>query len=130
MALARSQRILELLFLVDIENDAAEMAWHPGFVPDQAAAGANPLSGFVPGANPEGDVEIAAGLGDFPDGQVGALAILRFEQGQKQLVGYRLFAGDAEQASRGIGPLQLSRGKIEVPGSDAESLHLELKMLF
>ncbi len=129
MAFARSQRILHLLFLVDIENDAADMAWDPGLVPDQTAAGANPLSGSVPCANPEPDVGIPAGLGNFPDGLVGALAVVRFEQRKKQLVGYGLFRGDAEQASRGIGPFQRSRGKIEIPGADAKSLHLESEVL-
>jgi hypothetical protein len=56
-------------------------------------------------ANPERNIEIAAGLGCPPDGQFGALAILRFEQRKKQLVGDRPVAGDAEQVSRGIGPL-------------------------
>ena len=92
MALARSQRLLELLFLVDVESDAAEMTRNPGFVPDQAAAGANPLPGFVPAADPEGNVEIAAGLGDSRDRPVRPFAVLRFEQGKKQLVGYGLFA--------------------------------------
>ena len=130
MALARSQRVLELLFLVDVERDAADMAGDPGLVPDQAAAGANPLPELVLAEKPEGNVETAAGLGNLPDRPVDALAVSRFEQGKKQLVGYGLLAVDAEQASRGIGPLQLSRGKVEIPGSDAESLHLELKMLF
>ncbi len=130
MALARSQRLLELLFLVDVENDSADMARGAGLVPDQAAAGANPLSGFLPSADPERDVETAAGLGNLPDGLVRALAVLRFEQRKKQLVGYGLFAGDAEKASGGIGPFQRSCGKIEIPGSDAKSLHLELKMFF
>ena len=128
MALARSQRLLELLFFVDIEKNAADMAWGAGFVLDQTAAGANPLSGFLPSADPERDVEMAAGLGNLSDGLVRAPTILRFEQRKKQLVGYRLFAGDAEKASGGIRPFQRSCGKIEIPGSDAKSLHLELKM--
>ena len=43
VALARAQRFLDLLLLVDIEEDAAEMARGAGFVPDQAGAGADPL---------------------------------------------------------------------------------------
>ena len=100
MALSRSQRRFKQLFLVDIENNAADMARGAGLVPDQTTAGANPLSGFFPCANPERNVEMAAGLGNFPDCLVRALAILRFEQGKKQLVGNGLFAGDAEKASR------------------------------
>jgi hypothetical protein len=88
------------------------------------------LPGLLSAAQPEGNVKTAAGLGHLPDCPVCALAVSRFEQRKKQLVGYWLVLTDAEQASCGIGPFQLPRGKVEIPGSDAESLHLELKMLF
>ena len=132
MAFPRSQRVFELLLLIDIENNAAEMARTPILIPDQAAAGANPLAGSPFSAfstKPERNVEIAAGLGNPLDRLFGALAILRFEQGKKQLVGNRLVAGDAEKTSGRIGPLQFSRGKIQIPGSDAKPFNSEPKML-
>ena len=106
------------------------MAGGPGLVPDQAAAGANPVPELMLAEQPEGNVETAVGFGNLADGPVDPLPVSRFEQGEKQLVGNGLLAADTEQASCGIGPFQLPRGKVEIPGSDAESLHLELKMLF
>src|SRR3954447_23272859 len=44
MALARAQSFLDLLLLVDIDKDAAEMTSGAGFVPDDSRPGADPLS--------------------------------------------------------------------------------------
>ena len=115
--------------VVDIENNAAEMARKPILIPDQAAAGANPMAGSLFSTNPERNVEIAAGLGDPLDRLFGALAILRFKEGKKQLVADGLIAGDAEKASGVIGPLEFSRGKIQVPVSDPEPFNSEPEML-
>jgi hypothetical protein len=105
----RPQRLFEQFLLVDIENDSAEMAGGPGLILDEAASHANPLTKSRRPANPERNVEIAADLGGPLDRLLGAVTILWFEKRKKQLVGNRRVAADAEKASRGIGPLQLSR---------------------
>ena len=127
VALARSQRFLEPLLLADVESDPAEVKGNAGFILDQASAHANPLTGRR--THLEGKIEIAACLDNpfyFP---LGALAIPGLQQGDKQLVGDGLVAGDAEQTSRGVGQLQGLRRKIEIPGSDAESLDSKPEML-
>src|ERR1700736_2079938 len=63
VAFPRSQRLLELLLLVDIENNPAKMARNPGVILDEAASHANPLTGPRRSANPERKREIAADLG-------------------------------------------------------------------
>ena len=78
-----SQRLLELLFLVGIESNAADMACDTGLVLDQAAAFADPLPGSRRRADPEGNVEIAAELGNPRDLPFGVLTIPRFEQRKK-----------------------------------------------
>src|SRR5260370_291117 len=129
VAFPGSQRLFELLLLVDIENNPTDVAGNPGVILDQASAGANPLNGSRRPTNPERNVEVAAGLGNPLDRLLGALTVRRFKQGKKQFVSNRLLAGVAGKAPCGGRPLQISGGKIEVPGSDAESLDLEPEML-
>jgi len=85
------------------------MAGGPGLILDEAASHANPLTKSRRPANPERNVEIAATSAALLIACSVRVTILWFEKRKKQLVGNRRVAADAEKASRGIGPLQLSR---------------------
>ena len=124
-----SQRLFELLFLIDIEGNAAEMACDTGVVLDQAAAFTDPLTGSRRRADPEGNVEIAAELGNPRELPFGALAIPGFEQRKKQVVADGAVLGDSEKTSCRLGPFQLPGCKVQIPGSDAESFDSEPEML-
>jgi hypothetical protein len=105
------------------------MARGAGVVPDEAAAGANPVTGAAISTNLEGNIHVAADLGNSLDRVFRALTIQRFKEREKQPVSDRLIGRDAEKALRRIGPLQFLRGEIKVPGPDAKSLDSEPQML-
>jgi hypothetical protein len=129
VGLTRAQRFLDLPFLVDIEEDAAEMASDAGFVSNQAGAGPDPFAAAGVAGNPEGDVEAAAMLGDLLDRVLDARAVAGLETRQEEVVARRLAPLDTEQHPRGFRPLQLARHEVEIPSADAESLDPDPEML-
>src|SRR5271167_4495352 len=51
VALSCSQGVLKLLLLIDIQNNSADMTRRPGVVPDESAAGTNPVARVRSSAN-------------------------------------------------------------------------------
>jgi hypothetical protein len=56
------------------------------------------------------------------------VAILRFEQRQKQFPGHGPTARDAEKTSGHVGTFQLLGGQVEIPGSDAQPFDTKPEM--
>ena len=79
-----SQRLFELLFLVDIESNAAEMACDTGLILDQAAARADPLPICRTRAPTLKETsKLPPNRITRAISRVGVLAVLRFEQRQE-----------------------------------------------
>ncbi len=129
VAFACSQRLFELLLLVDVERDSAEVMRRAVLGPDQAGTHANPMARSGLCGDREGNVELATGFDRSPDGLHGAFAIWWLEQRKEKIVADRLFAWDAKKQPGIVRPGQLLRQKIEVPRPDAGLLDSEPETL-
>src|SRR6476619_2612515 len=87
MTFAGSQGFFDLLLIVDIDHDAAEVAGKSLVVPHHAAACANPMARSRFSRDAVLHIKTAAALDRLSYGLVRALAVLRFQKGQKQVVG-------------------------------------------
>src|ERR1700676_2966156 len=106
MSLARSQRLFELLLLVDVEHDSAQMTGCSAFILDQATAGADPVCEPRRFTQPVGNVEIAAAFDRSLNGLLSPLTVARFQQGKEKIVTNQLVAGNAEKSAGDLRPDQ------------------------
>jgi len=125
MRLADAQRLLDLLLLVDVERNAAEMMRAAVLGADQPCAQPNPAPRGRPRCDREGDVEPRAGFRRICNRPPQALAIERVEQRQEIFVADSALAGGAEQLSGVFRPRDFPVKQVQIPDSDPGSFDAE-----
>ena len=120
-AAVRADGFLQALLAVDIDHDAAQSRRAAVGTVDGGAECVHPVTLLGVPRHPVLDVEIAPGIDRFLDRFRGAIAILRIEPRNEQVVVDRLVRGEPEQPSRGVRPVQLPGREFEIPGTDARS---------
>ena len=83
MTLARSQRFLKLLLLVDVEHDAAEMTGQAFLIFHQTSTEPDPMGDAKRLTQAIGKIEIAAAFDGPLDALLRAVAIGRLERGKE-----------------------------------------------
>ena len=130
MTFPRSERFLDLLLIIDIDHDSAEMAGFSLVVLCGALPWArNHWPGLRLAVYPVLHVEAATGLDGSRHGLLGALAFFRVKKGKEHLVGKRQVVGYAEKCPGRIRPKQPVRRKIQIPHSNAGSFDTQPKAL-
>src|SRR6266480_1490354 len=127
MAFARSERLLQLLFLVDVEYDPAKMTGHTGPILDDAAPHADPMGDPRRLGQAVGKIEIVPTFDGSPYGLLCPLTVCRFKQGKKEIIAAGGIVGEAKKPPSGRRPSQLVGSQIEVPRSEPGSLDAEPK---
>jgi hypothetical protein len=122
VARARPDRVLKEFLAVDVDHDAAEPGRNAIGAIDGRANRTHPVPLIRLPVHPVLNVEIAAGIDRLLHGLCRAIAILRIEQGKKEVVVDRRIRFDAEELPGGGGPVQLPGRQLEIPGADARSL--------
>jgi hypothetical protein len=120
--LARADRVLKAFLVVDVDHDAAEPGRGAIGIIDDRADRTHPVPLSRIPMHPVLNVEIAPGIDRFLQGFCRAIAVLRIEQGKKQVVIDRRIRPDAEELAGGGGPPQRTGRQLEIPGAHARSL--------
>lgn len=84
MTFSRPQCFFNLLLIVDIENDPAQMTRCTVIAVDNAAASANAVTAFMRSSHPILNIQVAPSFDRSLHGEFSALAILRFKQREKK----------------------------------------------
>jgi hypothetical protein len=125
----RSESFLDLLLIINVDQDSAEVAGCSVIALDHTAARANPLAQLRLAADPVLYIETASGLDGSRDGLLGELAFFRVKQGKEYLVGKGQIVGYAKECPGRIRPKQPVRRKIQIPYANAGSFDTQPKAL-
>jgi hypothetical protein len=129
VSLAGPDLVLEKFLVVDVDHDAAEPGWSAIGTIDGGADRTYPVTLIRIPVNPVLNVEIAAGIDRLLHGSRRVIAILRIEQGKKDVEIDRRIRSDAEELAGGGGPTQRPGRQFEIPGADARSLGTAARVL-
>jgi hypothetical protein len=121
--------LLNLLLIIDVDHDPAEMARSSLLAPYDAAARANPLARLRSAVDVVLHVETAAGLDRLRYGLPGASALFRVKKGKEQFVSKGQVPRNAKERSGRIRPKQPVRRKVQIPHANAGSFDTQPKTL-
>jgi hypothetical protein len=121
--------VLETFLVVDVDHDAAEPGGSAIGTIDGRANRTYPVTLIRIPVHPVLNVEIAPGIDRLLHGSCRAIAILRIEQGKKDVEVDRRIRSDAEELAGGGGPAQCPGRQFEIPGADARSLGAAARVL-
>src|SRR3954454_8559124 len=127
MSFSGSERCFDLLLIIDVNHDPAEMARFSVCVDYDTAARPNPLARLRPAVYAVLQIKTAAGFDGSRYGLFRSLPFLRCKKGKKHIVAKWQIVGYAKKRPGRIRPKQPVRHKIQVPYAYAGPLDAQSK---